>query len=102
MYYDTYDDLIKEKSKQYEEYLQQIKYLTIDDVENPKIKFEDLEKFHPSLNEDNYLTYLFFLVLRPDLTETEKTHYKKMSLIKRALEKRDYEKQYKHFDIANY
>ena len=102
MYYDSYEDLINQKSDKYLELLEKVKYLSVDDVMDPKVKLEDLIKFHPSLDTDNHLTYLMLIHLRPDLSETDKIHYQKMALIKRALEKRDYEKQYKRFEIANY
>ncbi len=102
MYYDSYEDLINQKSKNYELFLEKVKYLSVEDVMNPQVKLEDLVKFHPSLDADNHLTYLFLLHLRPDLSETDKIHYGKMAQIKRALTKRDYEKQYKIFEIANY
>ena len=102
MYYDSYEDLKNQKSKKHLKFLEQIKYLSVDDVMDTKVKLEDLVKFHPSLDADNHLTYLFLLHLRPDLSESDKIHYQKMALIKRALEKRDYEKQYKRFEIANY
>jgi hypothetical protein len=102
MYYDSYEDLINQKSDKYLELLEKVKYLSVDDVMDPKVKLEDLIKFHPSLDTDNHLTYLMLIHLRPDLSETDKIHYQKMALIKRALTKRDYEKQYKLFEIANY
>jgi len=102
MYYDSYEDLINQKSDKYLELLEKVKYLSVDDVMDPKVKLEDLIKFHPSLDTDNHLTYLMLIHLRPDLSETDKIHYQKMALIKRALTKRDYEKQYKSFEIANY
>ena len=102
MYYDSYEDIINQKSKKHIEFLERIKYLSVEDVMDTKVKLEDLVKFHPSLDADNHLTYLFLLHLRPDMSETDKIHYQKMALIKRALTKRDYEKQYKIFEIANY
>ena len=102
MYYDSYEDLINQKSDKYLELLEKVKYLSVDDVMDPKVKLEDLIKFHPSLDTDNHLTYLMLIHLRPDLSVYDKIHYQKMALIKRALTKRDYEKQYKLFEIANY
>ena len=102
MYYDSYEDLINQKSDKYLELLEKVKYLSVDDVMDPKVKLEDLIKFHPSLDTDNHLTYLMLIHLRPDLSKNDKIHYQKMALIKRALTKRDYEKQYKLFEIANY
>ncbi len=102
MYYDSYEDLINQKSKKHLEFLEKVNYLSVEDVMDTKVKLEDLVKFHSSLDADNHLTYLFLLHLRPDMSETKKIHYQKMALIKRALTKRDYEKQYKIFEIANY
>ena len=87
MYYDSYEDLMNQKSRNYELLLEKVNYLSVDDVMDPKVKLEDLVKFHPSLDTDNHLTYLMILHLRPDLSETDKIHNQKMALIKRALKK---------------
>ncbi len=73
MFYDSYEDLINQKSRNYELLLVKVNYLSVDDVMDPKVKLEDLVKFHPSLDTDNHLTYLMILHLRPDLSETENT-----------------------------
>ena len=75
MYYDTYEDIINQKSRNYEMFLEKVKYLSAEDVMDTKVKLEDLVKFYPSLDADNHLTYLFLLHLRPDLSETDKIHY---------------------------
>ena len=42
MYYDSYEDLINQKSDKYLELLEKVKYLSVDDVMDPKVKLEDL------------------------------------------------------------
>ncbi len=48
MYYDSHEDLINQKSRNYELLLEKVNYLSVDNVMDPKVKLEDLVKFHPS------------------------------------------------------
>lgn len=84
--------------KSLEEILSQLEYLTVEDVENPKWKLEDLTKISSSLTEDNALTYAFYLALRTDLSDDEKDTLKKIIKIKQALEEREIRKKYSHFE----
>ena len=86
--------------KSLEEILEQLEYLTVEDVENPKWKLEDLTKISPTLTEDNCLTYAFFLMLRNDLSDDEKDTVNKIIKIKRALEEREIKKKYSHFETV--
>jgi hypothetical protein len=88
--------------KTIEEYLEMMEYLTLEEVENPKWKLQDLHKIHASLNEKDYLSYLVYLVLRPDISEDEKDTCRKLIKVLQALEKREINKRYNHFEIANF
>jgi len=89
--------------KSIEEYLEMMEYLSVEEVEQPKWKLEDLQtKIHPSLDENNFLSYLFYLQLRPDLNDDEKDTLTKLMKLKIALNNREINKQYKHFEEANY
>ena len=84
--------------KSLEEVLKKLEYLTTEDVENPKWELEELVKFNQHLTDNDFLTYVVYLSLRPDLSDDDKDTCNKIIKIKRALEKRDVEKQFKHFD----
>lgn len=88
--------------KSIEEYLEMMEYLSLEDVENPKWKLQDLSKIHSSLNEKDYLSYLVYLILRPELPEDEKDTCRKLIKILQALEKREVNKRYNHFEIATF
>ena len=85
-----------------EEYIEMTKYLTIEEVEQPKLTIEKMVNISRDLTEDNYFTYVLFIALRPDLSEEEVTYYTNLSRIKIALEERDVKEQYKHFEVATY
>ena len=38
MYYDSYEDIINQKSRNYELLLEKVNYLSVDDVIDPKLK----------------------------------------------------------------
>lgn len=57
---------------EYLQILESIEELTVEEVEHPKLKLEDLELIHRSLTLDNPLTYKVFLAKRDDLPEDEK------------------------------
>lgn len=88
--------------KTIEDYLRDIEYLTLDDVNNTKWKIEDMHKIHPTLDEENYLTYILYIGLRDDLTEDEKTEL--IDIIERGKqeEKEEIIKSFSHFKEASY
>lgn len=88
--------------KSIEDYLEMMEYLTLEQVENTKWNIEDLKKIHPSLTEKDYLTFIMYLQLRPDLTDDEKDTCYKLIKISQALEKREIEKRYSHFEEASF
>ena len=57
--------------------LEQIPILTEEDFEErePQIELEDMQNIHPSLTQDNPLTYFVFISKRSDLSEEEKEYY---------------------------
>ena len=83
--------------KSLEQILEDIQYLTEEDVTNPKWKLEDFVKISSTLTEDDYLTYIIYQQFRPDLSEDEKDTVNKIIKIKQALEKREIQKRYAHF-----
>ena len=46
--------------------LHMLEYLSQDYVDDPKWRLEDMTKLHPSLTEDNILTYISYLAIRKD------------------------------------
>jgi hypothetical protein len=64
-----------------DEVLNRIEYLNELEKQSGKdniLEVEDLERLHPSLTLDNYLTFIIFLKLRDDLTEYEIDCYKQL------------------------
>lgn len=55
-----------------EEILEKMNYLSVEEVQHPKLQIEDLVSLSPTLTLDNILTYILFLQLRKDLTEAER------------------------------
>ncbi len=55
--------------------LERIAYLTVDEVEKPVLRIEDLQRISPFLNESNWMTYYVFLQCVQDLKEDEKQYY---------------------------
>lgn len=84
--------------KTLEEILKQLEYLTVEEVENPKWKLEDLTKLSTYLNDEDFLTYIVYLSLRPDLPPDDRDTCEKIIKVKRALEARDIAKKYNHFE----
>lgn len=84
--------------------LEQIKegleFLTKDEVENPKWTLENLHLIHSSLTDDNFMSYIVYMSLRPDLPNDDRDTCLKLIKIKRALEERDIKKKYSHFRVA--
>ena len=83
-----------------EEILQMLEYLSQEYVEDPKWRLEDMTKLHPSLDENNIMTYISYLAIRKDdIKPDEKDTIIKIIKIKRALEHREINKQYSHFTL---
>ena len=58
------------------------------------------DKIHPSLTEDNIITYISYLAIRKDDIEPdERDTIEKIIKIKRALEHREINKRYAHFTL---
>lgn len=88
--------------KTLEEILSKMTYLTKEEVETPRWKLEGLSKLSSTLTEDNVQTYLFYLQLRPDLSEEERETVKEIIKANVELEQRELQTKYKHFETANY
>jgi hypothetical protein len=59
-----------------------------------------MTKLHPSLTEDNIMTYISYLAIRKDdITADERDTIEKIIKIKRALERREINKRYAHFTL---
>ena len=83
-----------------EEILQMLEYLSQEYVEDPKWRLQDMVKLHPSLDENNIMTYISYLAIRKDDIEPdEKDTIIKIIKIKRELEHREINKQYSHFTL---
>ena len=52
--------------KSAEEILYMLEYLSQDYVDNPKWRMQDMTKLHPSLDENNIMTYISYLAIRKD------------------------------------
>jgi hypothetical protein len=86
--------------KSLEEVMKGLEFLSKEEVENPEWSLEKMQMIHQSLTDDNFLSYVVYLSLRPDLPEDDRDTCLKLIKIKRALENRDIQKQYKHFITA--
>jgi hypothetical protein len=83
-----------------EEILYMLEYLSQDYVEHPKWRLEDMIKLHPSLDENNIMTYISYLAIRKDdITADDRDTIEKIIKIKRALERREINKRYAHFTL---
>ena len=83
-----------------EEILSMMEYFKEDYVNDPKWRLEDMIKLHPSLDEDNVMTYITYLAIRKDdIDPDEKEKIEKIIKIKIALERREINKRYAHFKI---
>ena len=54
-----------------EEILYMLEYLSQDYVDNPEWRLEDMTKLHPSLDENNIMTYISYLAIRKDDIEPD-------------------------------
>jgi hypothetical protein len=86
--------------KSLEEILQGLEYLSEAEVNDPKWTLESLKNFHQSLSDDNFLSYIVYLSLRPDLSDDDRDTCLKIIKIKNALEKREIQKKYSHFETV--
>lgn len=75
----------------YEELLQKLEYLSIDQVQNPKLEVEDLIKISPTLHSDNPMTFMLYLHYRPDLPEDEKELIQNLITLLQRREQEGYE-----------
>ena len=83
-----------------EEILYMLEYLSQDYVDDPKSRMQDMIKLHPSLDENNIMTYISYLAIRKDDIEPdERDTIEKIIKIKRALEHREITKRYAHFTL---
>ena len=86
--------------KSLEEILKGLEYLSTEDVDNPKWSLDSLTNLHESLTDGNFMSYIVYLSLRPDLSDEDKDTCMKIIKIKKALEDRDIRKKYSHFACA--
>ena len=83
-----------------EEILYMLEYLSKEYVDDPKWRLEDMIKLHPSLDENNIMTYISYLAIRKDdITADERDTIEKIIKIKRAIENREINKRYGHFTL---
>ena len=86
--------------KSLEETMKGLEYLSTEDVDNPKWSLDSLTNLHESLTDGNFMSYIVYLSLRPDLSDEDKETCMKIIKIKKALEDRDIKKKYSHFACA--
>ena len=86
--------------KSLEETMKGLEYLSTEDVDNPKWSLDSLTNLHESLTDGNFMSYIVYLSLRPDLSDEDKDTCMKIIKIKKALEDRDIKKKYSHFACA--
>ena len=83
-----------------EEILHMLEYLSKDYVDDPKWRLEDMTKLHPSLDENNIMTYISYLAIRKDdIKPDERDTIEKIIKIKRALEHTEITNRYGHFTL---
>ena len=87
--------------KTIEEILEGLEYLSQDQLDNPRWTLESLKNLHESLSDDNFLSYIVYLSLRPDLNDDDRDTCLKIIKVKNALEKRDIQKKYSHFETVS-
>ena len=74
-----------------------LEFLSKEEIENPKWTLDKMKMIHESLTDDNFMSYIMYMSLRPDLPEDDRDTCLKLIKIKRALENRKIEKECKHF-----
>lgn len=80
-----------------EEVMKGIEYINKEEIENPEWTLDKMQMIHDTLSDDNFMSYIVYLSLRPDLPEEDKDTCLKLIKIKRALENREINKKYSHF-----
>ena len=50
-------------------------YYTSEDITNRKCTLDDILRLSPMLNENDYMLYVIYLNVRPDLPEDERLYY---------------------------
>ena len=85
--------------KSLEEIMKGLEYLSTEDVDNPKWSLDSLTNLHESLTDGNFMSYIVYLSLRPDLSDEDKDTCMKIIKIKKALEDRDIRRKYSSFEI---
>ncbi len=84
-----------------EQIMEKLQYLTVQEVENPKLEVEQLSKLSPYLHLDDYLTYIVFLQYRQDLPEYEKKWYLDLIEALKEKERQEYEEALKRFETKS-
>ena len=82
----------------YEELMQKMQYLTVEEVEHPKLEIEHLINISPTLHLDNYLTYIIYLQYRPDLPDDEKELIQNIITLLKKKEDEAYAEALQRFD----
>ena len=80
--------------KSIEQLLQDLEYLSQNDIDNPKWTLDSLTNLHESLSDDNFMSYIVYLSLRNDLSDEDKDTIEKIIKVKRALEDREIKKRF--------
>lgn len=81
-----------------EELMMKLQYLTVQEVEDPKLEIEHLTRISPSLHPDNPLTYAIFLTYRQDLPEEERELYVRIMEALQNKENEEYQEALKRFE----
>lgn len=74
-----------------------LEYYSKNDIEHPEWSLDKMKMIHESLSDDNFMSYIVYLSLRPELPDDDKDTCLKLIKIKRALENRKINKKYSHF-----
>ena len=86
-----------------EDLLAKLEYITVDQLEKPSLELADMVKIHLSLDEDNYLTYVIYLIMKEhELSDERKEELKKMIELTKEIEKKQIEKLYGNFEEVKY
>ena len=84
-----------------EQIMEKLQYLTVQEVENPKLEVEQLSKLSSCLHLDDYLTYIVFLQYRQDLPEHEKKWYLDLIEALKEKEREEYEEALKRIETKS-
>lgn len=69
------------------EFCQILGFLTESQLSEKKCSLEDIKRLSPKLTDDDYMLYLIYLQVRPDLPDDERIYY--MDLARSLKERED-------------